>query len=376
MSRTKVMWFIKGLGAGGAERLLTASIPYIDRNRFNYEVAFCVASQNDLVPEFKNADIPIFCLDLKTPYDPRVLYRLFRLLRDRKPQILHLHLPYTGILGRVIGHLAGVKGIVYTEHSVMEVYHPLTRLLNLITYPFCRVNIAVSKEVQRSIMKHRIARQTKTIVIRNGVNPDYRRINGERPDKTREALGIPANHKVVGNVAHIRPEKGHFFLLQAAKIVLDKWPDVTFVVVGSDNTNGKTSSLKDMAKRLGIQNHVIFTGFRQDVFDIMRIFDLFVLPSLNEGLSLALLEAMSMGKPVIASHVGGIPEVIKSGLNGFLVPPKNPEALAERILELLRNEKMGKQMGQNGMQNVRDKFNIQQSVRRIEQVYTLTVNGN
>lgn len=374
MARSKVLWLIKGLGPGGAERLLTTAIPHIDRNAFDYEVAYCLRHNNDLVPEFKSADIPVFCLDLKTSLDPRGPYRLFRLLRNRKPQILHLHLPYSGILGRVIGRLAGVRGIVYTEHSVMEMYHPLTRLLNILTYPLSRTTIAVSEEVQRSIIKHRITSRNKFLVIRNGVDLNCGSTSGGYPDKTKEVLGIPANHKVVGNVAHIRPEKGHDYLVRAAKIVLDRCPDVTFVIVGRENINGEINRLEELTAGLGIRKRVIFTGFRQDVFNIMRIFDLFVLSSLYEGLPLALLEAMSMGKPAVATQVGGIPEVIKDGLNGFLVPPRNPEALAEKIIQILQDHVLHSKMSQNAYQVVRKRFGIQEMVKRVEQVYSTVLN--
>jgi glycosyltransferase involved in cell wall biosynthesis len=277
-------------------------------------------------------------------------------------------------LGRVIGHLAGVRDIVYTEHSVMEVYHPLTRLLNLITYPLGEITIAVSEEVKHSIMKHRITNRTKVLVIHNGVDPNCGSTSRRYPDKTKDDLGIPANHKVVGNVANIRPEKGHEYLIQAAKIVCDSYPDVTFVIVGREMMNGAINHLEEMATGLGIRNRVIFTGYRQDVFDIIGIFDLFVLSSLYEGLSLALLEAMSMGKPVIGSDVGGIPEVIDNDLNGFLVECRNPQQLAEKILDLLSNETLRKRMGQSAMHKVQDKFTIQRTARAIEQVYILAMN--
>ncbi|MFC1948484.1 glycosyltransferase, partial [Chloroflexota bacterium] len=368
--RTKVLWLIKGLNPGGAERLLASVIPYIDRDTFDYEVAYFLASHNELVAEFKQADIPVFCLNLKTPYDPRAPFKLFHLLRDRKPQILHIHLPYTGILGRVIGCIAGVKNRVYTEHSVMEMYHPITRFLNLLTYPLTKTAIMVSDEVKHSVMKHKLAHWTRLLTIRNGVEPVSCRINGVCRDKLKESLGIPTDHRVVGNVAHIRPEKGHYYLVKAAKIVLDQFTDVTFVVVGRENSDGAIRHLKDEAKKLGIQNRLIFTGFRQDVNDIMQIFDIFILPSLYEGLSLALLEAMSLGKPAVASRVGGIPEVITDDFSGFLVPPKNPELLAEKIIQILQDHALFSKMSRNAAQVIREQFSLREMVRQVEHVYS------
>ena len=370
MARSKVLWLIKGLGLGGAEKLLATAIPYVDRNAFDYEVAYCLAHNNDLVPEFQRANIPIFCLDLKNSFDPRGPYRLFRLLRNRRPQILHIHLPYTGILGRIIGYLAGVSNIFYTEHSVMEMYNPLTRLLNIFTYPLNKLTIAVSEEVKNSILRHRIARQNKILVIRNGIDLNWRNTSGGHSDKAKLTLGIPANHKVVGNVAHIRPEKGHDYLIRAAKIVVDRYPNVTFVIVGGEKTHGDIIRLEKLTADLGIQKNIVFTGFRKDVFDIIPIFDMFVLSSLYEGLSLALLEAMSIGKPAVAPHVGGIPEVIEDGLNGFLVPPKNPKALAERIIQILKDHDLHSTMSQNASITIREQFNLQEMVQRIEHAYS------
>ena len=370
MSRTKVMWFIKGLGTGGAERLLTTSIPYIDRNRFDYEVAFCVASQSDLVPEFKKAHIPVFCLDMESNCDPRIPYRLLRLIQDREPQVLHTHLPFTGILGRVIGRICGIKNIVYTEHSVLEMYHPLTRFFNLITYPLIETPIMVSEEVKHSVMKHRMARGKCPIVIHNGVDLIHVNLSRECQDKIREDLGIPANHKVIGNVAHIRPEKGHTYLVKTAKLVINQHPDVTFVIVGREDAHGEISRLKKLAEELGIQQRIIFTGFQRDVFKLMSIFDVFILTSLYEGLSVALLEAMSMGKPAIAPRVGGIPEVIKDGLSGFLVPARDPETMAEKISQILKSRALYNKMSRNAVQTVQKQFSIQEMVRQLEHVYS------
>jgi len=375
-SREKVMLLIKGLGLGGAERLLATAIPYLNRDAFDYEVAYLLVHKNDLVPEFERANIPIFCLNLKIAFDPRGPYRLWRLLRDRRPRILHLHLPYTGILGRIIGRLAGVKVIVYTEHSVMGVYHPLTRLFNLLTYPLNRTTIAVSEEVQHSILKYRISNGSKLLVIHNGVEPNNKSGDEVYLKKLKKAMGIPAAHRVVGSVGHIRPEKGQEYLLRAAKFVVDRCPRVTFVIVGREKENGETRRLEDLAATLGIRKNIIFTGFRPDAIDLMSIFDLFVLSSLYEGLPVALLEAMALGKPSVATSVGGIPEVIDNGLDGFLVKPKDPEELAAKIITLLEIPDLRRRMSKMAKQKIREKFSLQDMIRSIEGVYSTLRNGS
>jgi glycosyltransferase involved in cell wall biosynthesis len=367
--RKKVLWLIKGLGRGGAERLLEASIPYFNREVFEYEVAYCLPQKNDIVPALEQANIPVFCVNHKSPLDIPGLYRLWRLVRGRRPDILHLHLPYTGIIGRLVGRLAGVKNTVYTEHNVFEVYHPVTRLLNLITYPLNKITIAVSEEVQRSIMKHWISRRSHPITIRNGVDADYLAA-GTPPDKMKASLGIPSSHKVVGNVAHIRHEKGQEYLLQAARRVIEQQPEVTFVIVGREKIAGEIDRLKKMASELGIEKNIIFTGFREDIYDLMGIFDIFILSSLFEGLPIALLEAMSLGKPVVATAVGGIPEVIKDGVNGFLVPAKDPQLLAEKIVQLLKEDDLRTSFSQNAIRTIREHFSLKEMVRQVEEIYS------
>jgi glycosyltransferase involved in cell wall biosynthesis len=370
MPRKKVLWIIKGLGRGGAERLLESSIPYFNRTVYDYEVVYFLPHKNDVVPVLKQANIPVFCVNIKFPLDILGLWRLQSLLRERRPDILHIHLPYAGILGRVAGRMAGVKNIVYTEHNIMEKYHPLTRLFNLATYSMNNIAIAVSEEVKHSMERYRLSKHTRHIVIKNGIDLVANDVPGDAIIKTREALGIPATYKIVGNVAHIRPEKGHEYLLQAAKIVVDRYPEITFVIVGREKTSGEIKRLEGIAKELGIKQNVIFTGFRQDVAALVSIFDVFVLSSLAEGLPLALLEAMVRGKPPVATAVGGIPEVIEDGVNGLLVPPKDPQAIATKIIQLLEDQDLRVSISANAVRTVKERFGIQEMIKKVEAVYS------
>jgi glycosyltransferase involved in cell wall biosynthesis len=171
-------------------------------------------------------------------------------------------------------------------------------------------------------------------------------------------------------VAHIRPEKGHEYLLQAAKIVVDRYPEITFVIVGREKTSGEIKRLEGIAKELGIKQNVIFTGFRQDVAALVSIFDVFVLSSLAEGLPLALLEAMVRGKPPVATAVGGIPEVIEDGVNGLLVPPKDPQAIATKIIQLLEDQDLRVSISANAVRTVKERFGIQEMIKKVEAVYS------
>ncbi|MFQ5873794.1 MAG: glycosyltransferase [Dehalococcoidia bacterium] len=367
--RRKVMWLIKGLGTGGAEKLLSSSLPYLDRKTFDYEVTYFLPQKNDLVSEFERAGIPVFCLNLTGPYDLMAVFRLTRFLRERKPDILHIHLPYSGVVGRIAGRFARVRGIVYTEHNVLGMYHPFTRLCNILTYRLHHATITVSGEVLRSLPGGPITDRRTLRTIHCGVDLSAYNAHGAHSDLAREALGIPPNRHVVGNVAHIRPEKGHRYLLEAAKRVLESCPQVTFVVVGREKVEGGVRHLEELAEHLGIRDRIIFAGFRPDATRVMAAFDVFVLSSLYEGLPVALLEAMALGKPAVATHVGGIPEVVDDRVNGFLVEPRNPEMLAEGIIKLLQDDGLRSRMSQMAMQKIQVKFAIQHMVAAVEQVY-------
>ena len=376
--RKKVMWLIKGLGAGGAEGLLSTAIPYLDRRRFQYEVAYLLPNKNDLVPEFNRADIPVFCLDANRAHDPTVGFRLVKLLKERKVDILHIHLPYTAILGRLSAQLAGVLAVVYTEHNVLEMYRPLTRFFNRLTYPLDTVTITVSDEVQRSALRWKMLGPRKVRTIPGGV--DLQEIESRLRDlnkhRVKASIDIPQDHLVVGNVAHIRPEKGHVHLIEAAAKVLEQYPKTTFVIVGREKVDGALQELKTKAAALGIQHRMVFTGFQKDVVAILSTFDVFVLSSLHEGLPIALLEAMAVGVPPVATAVGGIPEVIEDGENGFLVEPKNPTAMSQKIGVLLENPELRGIMSRKARSRVHEKFNIQRMVEGVEDVYALALGAN
>ncbi|GAI95781.1 unnamed protein product, partial [marine sediment metagenome] len=260
-----------------------------------------------------------------------------------------------------------------TEHNIVERYHTLTMLGNVLTYPLNHATIAISDGVSRSIEKWKTARRKTLCTIYDGVDFNAVDATEVNPIAVKDELGIDTHHLVVGNVAHIQPQKGHQYLVQAAKLVLEQQPDVTFVIVGGEKAKGGIRELEELAQRLGIRDRVIFTGFRHDALHVMAGFDIFVLPSLWEGFGIVLLEAMALGKPVIGTSVGGIPEVVDDKVDGFLVEPYNPAQLAARIVELLRDEALRNSMGQKGMHKVRGKFSIQEMVKRVEQVYLSTI---
>ena len=233
IQKQKVLWLIKGLGLGGAEKLLTLSLPYIDRDRYDYEVAYMLPWKDALVADFQHEDIPVHCLKQTKSYDLRALWRLNRLLRERNVDVLHVHLPYSGVIGRIASRMSPVKAVVYTEHNLWQRYHKATSLLNKMTYRWNDAVIAVSGEVERSIRdNYSVNGRPKLDVIRNGVDIQRLQEVKDRGRDVRPEFGIPADHSIVAHVANFTPKKRHCDLLEAIKVVTDRNPKITFVLVG------------------------------------------------------------------------------------------------------------------------------------------------
>jgi glycosyltransferase involved in cell wall biosynthesis len=368
--RKRVLLLIKGLAVGGAEKLLVSSLPYLDTKAFDYRVAYFLSEKNNLVSEIEKAGIPVTCLNINRLYDLSAVFRLTSHLRKEKIDILHIHSPHAGILGRIAARLSGVKVIAYTEHMPIDRLGVVARYCNILTYPLDDLNIGVSNAVLKSVLHRLIIKHGKYVTVHNGI--DLNTVSRQQTDikQIKKEFGIDPKFKIVGNVANLYPGKGHKYLLEAARIILDRYPDVVFLIVGKEKNIKDLEELKNLTKRLNIENRVIFAGFRQDTFRLIPAFDIFVLPSLWEGFGIVLLEAMSFGKPVIASNVDGIPEIIDDGKNGYLVEPRNPDRIAEKTLFLLENPQICNQMGMDGKQKVFSHFSIEKKVKEVEKLYT------
>jgi glycosyltransferase involved in cell wall biosynthesis len=255
--------------------------------------------------------------------------------------------------------------VIYTEHNRMERYHPLTRHLNLITWCFQNRVIAVSDEVATSIKAH--VRSPKPVdVVLNGVDVEHfarERIDGLQ---VRRNLGIPTDAPVVGTVAVFRAQKALDDWLEAARQIVDRVHGVHFVLVGDGPLRTELASL---SRSMGLQGVVHFPGLQTDVRPYLAAMNVFMSSSLFEGLPVALLEAMAMRCPVVATTVGGIPEVIRHGENGYLVGPRKPSALADSVLDLLASHERSRRFGEEARHTIEEGFSLQRMNREIEAIY-------
>lgn len=305
-------------------------------------------------------------------HDLKAFGRMCGLFYREKPDIIHTHTSKAGLLGRWAAFFTRTPVIIHTPHG--HVFHgyftritsKLFILLERITAWITDAIIAVSERERIETLEQGIGSPHKLVTIYSAV--DLNRFMNLRIDieAKKKEFGIPADHGVVGTVGRLVTVKGHTFLLDAARAILAKRPRTVFVLVGEGDLHGE---LEKQAEQLGIREKIIFAGWHSDVSEIIPLFDVFVLPSINEGMGKVLVEAMAAGKPVVASRVGGIIDLIHDGENGILVPPAQPQPLAEAILALLADENLRKRYGSAGKKKVYPEFDITTMIRKVDELY-------
>jgi glycosyltransferase involved in cell wall biosynthesis len=364
MRKRRILLLIKGLGRGGAEQILASSTPHLDTERFHYEVAYVLPWKDALVKELEDAGVETRCLDGSRGI--AWVGRLRRLVMDECFDLVHTHSPVAASLARVALGSDG-SAIVHTEHNVWERYHRATYWSNMLTFPRNRHVFAVSDHVRASIRYPQALvglRMPPVETLYHGIDQDS--IGGWfSPNDVREELGIPADAPVVGTVANFKSHKRLDQLLHAAKRVRREVPAVRFVLVGQGQLE---MQLRGLTHQLGLDDTVVFTGFREDAQRVCSAFDVFALSSEHEGLSIALIEALALGKPAVVTEVGGLTEVIQHERQGYTVPLHEPATFADRIAQLLRDPELRSRMGQEGRLRA-ETFDIRRSVRRMERVY-------
>jgi glycosyltransferase involved in cell wall biosynthesis len=363
----RVLWLIKGLGAGGAERLVEQSARHRDRALVSPAVGYLLAEKSTLVTSLKAQGCgPITCLDARSSWDLRWIPRLVRLLRSEHFDVVHIHSPLVAIGARLAIRSLPRRNrprIVVTEHNVWASHARLTRWADRLTAGKGEVHLAVSGAVLESMPP---AVRARTRVVRYGI--DAAEIRRDAPDRAtgRRALGVAEREVLVGTVANLRATKGYPDLLTAAAtIVREAGDDVKFVSIGRGPL---LDELRALHAQLHLGDRFEFLGFRSDAVQLMSAFDIFCLPSHHEGLPIALMEALALGLPVVATRVGGIEELVTDGTEAVLVPPHRPELLARAILDLVRDPERRAAMAQRSRARG-EQLDAPSTVATIEDVY-------
>jgi glycosyltransferase involved in cell wall biosynthesis len=350
------------LWAGAEMYLVTIAGYLIEQPAVRLQVV--LFNEGRLARDLRQLGVPVTLLDEGRSSSLRLVRLLAQFFRDHRIEILHTHKYKDGVLGAIAARLARVPYVVRTVHGSAEpmvgwnrikerVYH---RLDAMIVRRVVDLVIAVSSRMAETLRESG-CRPTMVTYIHNGVDPERVQATRTREDVRRE-LGIDQRALFIGTAGRLDPVKGHIGLLRAAKTILQADPHARFAVIG-DGPLGK--QLMTQATELHVDQAFHFIGPRADVFDLMAAMDIFVLPSLNEGIPMALLEAMTLARPAVAAAVGGIPEVIQDRCNGLLVPAGDDVALAEACIELSRDAQLAQALGREARRTVLERFTHERS---------------
>lgn len=366
----RVLWLTKGLGLGGTEQLVRLCVPRFDPDRFTVEVAYVLPHKDALVAALLESGVRVHCLG-----DRRAWVRRLRgMLRDGGYDLVHTHSPATGTVARLCRQ-PGTR-YVHTEHNTWDRYRGATRAANALTLGANATVFTVSSGVRDSIRSSwwaRVAVPPSLEVLHHGMDEASVRHGDEARARARAALSLPADVPVIGTVANFTPKKDHRTLVDGFRILHRQWPDARLVLVG---TGPLEAQIRDQIRTNGLADHVMMTGPRADVPELLPALDVFVLSSLHEGLPISLLEAMATGIACVATPVGGVPEVIRHGTDGLQVPCRDPAALAETLDRLLGDKQLRDGLASAGSARVAA-FSIATAVERMTAVYEqlLTAGG-
>ena len=358
---------VPDLGAGGAERHVVTLTERLDRSLFETRVV-CIGGEGELFADV-SASVPARALGHGKRQALRTVVALVREFRRTKPDVVVLRGYNAELLGRAAALLARVPTCVVWVHNCNDV-EPRgvvrtvsDRLLESATD--CYFGVA-QRQVPYLVdgLGHP---ERKVRIIHNGVDPaDFDRpVDVAARDAVRRELGLTPSEVVVGVLAALRPEKDHELFLDAASLVAAAVPNARFLVVGGGK---RRAMLEARAAALGLGASVVFTGFRSDVPQLLQAIDVFVLCSYTiECFPMALLEAMAASRPAVCTAVGGVPEIAEEGVTGFLVPPKDAEALADRLVRLADDEDLRRTFGRAARARVEGLFTLDRSVSAAEQ---------
>lgn len=367
--RIRVLLVTKSLGHGGAERLLVDLASNGDRGRFEYQVALVLESEDAFVPAIESQGIVVHRLGATHNLDLRWLTTFRRLVLGQRFDIVHFHLPYSAALGRPVAlsiprRLRPVT--FYTEHSMWDRVSPLVKLLNRATIKFDAEVIAVS-QAALDALPGPVGRRAR--VLEHGVDlsasSELVEMRSHVRTAVRAELEVPDGTLLALTVANLRSEKGYDVLLECAGSPNIRNLPIVFVAAGS---GGLTEELADRHRALGLGARFRFLGHRGDVLALMTAADLVILPSHQEGLPVVLMEATSVGATIVATSVGGVPQIITDGVNGLLVPPGRPEELAAAIERLWSDPELRSALGRQAAAE-RGRFDVTRAGAEIERLY-------
>ena len=375
MAQIRILEILEAAG-GGALKHVSQIAEHLDKDEFDLTVAISPARMRNPQREIQRLrafGVRVEAIPMKrrpAPFaDLRALRALARLIRRNRYDVVHAHSSKAGFLGRRAAREAGTSKVFYTPHAFAfpcgGASGWLYKRLERMGAGFGGVIVAVSEGEKELVVRNRIASADRVRVIRNAIEAPPE-ITAETRAEARAALGLPQHAPVAGTVGRLVRQKGCEYLVRAAKDVIQRHEDARFVLIGD---GGLDARLRSLTKQLGIAENVVFAGHRADAAGLYAAMDLYVQPSLWEGLSYSVLEAMGRGLPVVATDISGNTDVVKDGATGLVVPPGDAQAIAEAVRLLLDDVERRRELGQAARELVLSRHSLADFIEAIADLY-------
>jgi glycosyltransferase involved in cell wall biosynthesis len=360
--KISILHIITTLDVGGAEKHLLSLLANLDRARFQFTIVF-LKGRGELVPYFECNGIRVVSLNVKGVWDISALARIAFLVKKGAYDIVHTHLPRADFFGTLGARLGGSKVIICTKHNEDQYFrNPFLASLARFAARFDTKVVVISDAVGRFMTDVIGIPREKISKIYYGIEVKAFSSRGT----LRREYDIPQEIPLAGVIGRFEEQKGHRFVIQAIKKIKETLPQAKFVFAGR---GALEDELRSLANRAGVETNIIFAGFRDDISNVISDIDVLILPSLWEGFGLVLLEAMAASKPVIATGIGAIPEVVEDGITGILVTPRDVEMMVTAVTRLLVDSEMARRLGKAGRARVIEHFGLQKMVREWQRLY-------
>ncbi len=380
----RVVHLIEALGPGGAERLLYTNLKHFDPQRVRSTVITVYPHATHWLEPITALGVPVVPLNCRNVREiPKGIRTLRTWLLANQPDLIHSHLWAANIIGRVAGRLTGtpvISSVHNPDHEAeawadgADVSLTKRRMVRALDRWTAHVGsnrlIAVSEYVRQSANRHLGVSLNSIELVYNPIDTDLlQAAPATSRSELLRACGLPSDTFILLNVARVSPQKGLLYALRALPSILERYPSAHLVSVGATTDPSWLGQLEQEAKTLGLTDHFHVLGGRRDVIDFLRACDVFIFPSLYEGLGIALIEAMAAGCACVASSAGPIPEVVSDGEDGILVPPGDPEAIAAAVCRLLDNESLRVRLGTAATKTALSRFQPQKSADALTKIY-------
>jgi len=372
-NKIRLLFLIGELGMGGSERQLYLLLKHLDRNLFEpHIIVFNTTPYDTLDAHLEQVGVQVHPIPEASAGVARRIWYILKLTRRLRPQIIHSWTvhdnPYAGLVGilaRIPVRLGSVRGTIHSPG--------ITGLPNIYQWLiFHSVNgLVINSSAIHTELLNKGLPNNKIQHIPNCVELP----NNESPIVDLSSLGIPDNQRIVGIVANLHGVKNHLMFIEGMSQVLPEFPDTSALIIGQPVRSHPDlmDHLKDIIKGLGMQKRIIFAGFRPDVIALLQRFDVFCLTSNSEGMPNAVMEAMAAGLPVVATRVGGVPDLVQDGVTGYLVEPGDIKGFAEAIRKLLLDPDFAERMGKAGLDRVSQKHSCAQSTASLSAYFLDTL---